>query len=357
MKKIFIAFTGPKIDQRTKIFRIAENFECWNLNKFTLGDFVKSIKKEIPPRNKNVLNNYKLPKKSRSPWGLKDDHFKDCSWGLLLPDNVPDSCVNGYAEIIFLLNLFASHFLYPVFYVTDFGVSRLPKGKDPFIYFHDQNQSKFFKSKNFVKFFDLLLLRSVYGSWYRDRAKKWDKEDWRLFVACSLFRDLKRYENQKSSMWQREAADMSTILEALFTAGDTTNEEVGYRLRKRIAVLSAFYFKDIETEVKKLYKQRCKFIHGDFYSEFFEAAKDDDSVSALPMPDFQFLYGQKEYVRFLLIGYLYIGKILKEKPRYFGDVNKVIQLLEQAIIDINLRNKIVKNLKAVYKLVPIGISL
>jgi len=57
MKKIFIAFTGPKIKQK-QIFCIEKNYECWNLDKFVLNEFVSKIKKVIPPVNKNVLQNY-----------------------------------------------------------------------------------------------------------------------------------------------------------------------------------------------------------------------------------------------------------------------------------------------------------
>jgi len=43
---------------------------------------------------------------------------------------------------------------------------------------------------------------------------RWDKEEWRLFVACSLFTELRSYENKKCPFtWQRESADMATILE------------------------------------------------------------------------------------------------------------------------------------------------
>lgn len=66
---------------------------------------------------------------------------------------------------------------------------------------------------------------------------------------------------------------MAAILEALFTAGDTTNEEVGYRLRKRVAVLLSEPFPSIENDVKELYTQRSAFVHGSFFAKIAKDTK------------------------------------------------------------------------------------
>jgi hypothetical protein len=92
-KSIFIAFTGPKIQQR------------------------------IPPMNENVLKNYKRGATAGdTPFGISSEDYARCSWGLLLPDLVPESLGNGYAEIVFLLSLYSPRFLYPVFNLSDFGI-------------------------------------------------------------------------------------------------------------------------------------------------------------------------------------------------------------------------------------------
>jgi hypothetical protein len=71
-----------------------------------------------------------------------------------------------------------------------------------------------------------------------NRVAQWSPEDWRLFLAALLFSGLQEYANGKGSYgWQRESAQMSAILKAMFTADDSHNEEVGYRIRKRLAVL------------------------------------------------------------------------------------------------------------------------
>jgi len=350
--KIFIAFTGPKIKQQ-KIFRIETGFECWNLGKFSIDEFVNKIKSVIPPINKNVLRNYKKDSADKNIFGITEAEFKKCSWGLLLPDNVPAALIKGCSEIIFLLNFYSPNFLYPVFSTTNFGVMRLQYRKDPFIYFHDQNQSKIFKSKKFVKFFKKLIPQSVYGIWQRDRCEKWDREDWRLFVASLLYSELKDYENEKQGItWQREAADMTTILESLFTAGDNTSEEIGYRLRKRVATLIGFKFPDIEKDIKTLYRERSKFIHGSFFAEVGKEAKKKDSVSALPLPDFSFLYKHKEYVRFALLAYLNLA--LSVKSKNFDGFKRPIDVLEAAIIDLKLRKKVIFLTKGFFSLLPIS---
>jgi hypothetical protein len=77
-----------------------------------------------------------------------------------------------------------------------------------------------------------------YGTWDANRVAQWSREDWRLFLAALLFSGLQEYENGTGSYgWQRESADMSALLKALFTADDPNNEKVGYRIRKRLAML------------------------------------------------------------------------------------------------------------------------
>jgi len=357
MKKIFIAFTSPKIKQK-KIHNIESYYECWNLNKYDLEEFIVDIKKEIPPINNNVLQNYKIDEaeeNDNSIFGISKDEFMKCSWGLLLPDSVPGSLTNGYSEIIFLLNLYSPYFLYPVFYVTDFGITKPRHKKHAMLYFHGQNQAKVFKRKEFVKYFEKLLPQSVYGTWQRDRCKNWDKEDWRLFVASLLYQELKDYEFEKEAItWQREAADMITILECLFTAEDSINEEIGYRLRKRLAALIGFRFKDIEKDIKQLYTERSKFVHGSFFVGVGKEAKKENSVSALPLPDFEFLYKHKEYVRYALIAYLNLALQLKQS-KIIGtnsEIKRPLDLLEKSIIDLNLRIQISRQTKELFSLLP-----
>jgi len=349
MKNIFIAFIGPKIKQRDKFFKIANNdsYECWNLSKLSFDDFIKAIQKKIPPPNKRILKNYKT-----QPFSINQEYYQKCSWGLLLPDRVPNAIIAGYSEIMLLINLYSFRFLYPAFYVANIGIIKIDHSEDLLSYHHYQDQYKIFRNKKFITFLETLFPQSVYGSWQRDRCANWNKEDWRLFVASLLFSELKKYENSKDSItWQRESADITTILECLFTAEDSISEGIGYKLRKRVGVLLGFTFENIEEEIRELYKQRSKFIHGSFFNEIGKESKNPKSVTGLPLPNFGLLYKKKEYLRFLLISYLNLDRIHKQDKGEFNE-EKVIEILEKAILDIELRKKIIKHTKNILYLLP-----
>lgn len=80
MEKIFIALTGPEIKQRNIFNVIIKNYECWNLNKLSLKDFIINIKKRIHPINNNVLSNYELKKDDKSNLlGIHKEQYKKCS--------------------------------------------------------------------------------------------------------------------------------------------------------------------------------------------------------------------------------------------------------------------------------------
>lgn len=346
-----IAFIGPEIEQEEKVLAIKDDYEIWNLKKFTLDELIEALKLKIPPVNDNVLRNYKLEEDSVDVWGLTEKQFESCSWGIFIPDSLPDVLVGSYTESIFLLNLYSPAFLYPLFYVSDMGITRLQDEKrSMFSYVHYQNQSKHFSTPEFVDFFKMLLPQSGYGTWQLDRAQRWDPEDWRLFVASYLFFGLRDYDNNKSTFgWQRESADMGAILESLFTAGDSTNEEVGYRLRKRAAVLLSDIFPEIEKDISKLYKERSQFVHGAFFAHI--ARESQHAFNNLPSPDFNLLYQQRERVRWALVAYLHLANIVKIKADEYEN-KKVIQLLEQAIIDIPLREKLLSETKNIFNLLP-----
>ena len=54
-------------------------------------------RKWIPPMNENVLKNYTREDcGAGSPFGIGSEDYAKCSWGLLLPDLVPDALGNGY---------------------------------------------------------------------------------------------------------------------------------------------------------------------------------------------------------------------------------------------------------------------
>jgi hypothetical protein len=338
-KDIFIAFTGPKIEQSTSIHEIAAGYECWNLAAFKMDEFLRSVQERIPPINENVLKNYtREAAGTGSPFGIDETDYARSSWGLLLPDIAPNALGNGYADILFLLNLYSPRFLRPVFYLSNFGIYRPDHDEHQLLYFHDQNQMLRFRRMEFVEFYKTLASESSYGSWQADRMANWDSEDMRMFVACVLFSGFRQSEHSKDVFtWQRESADMATLLEALFTAGTGDNTEVGYKLRKRAAALLAFAFPNIENEVKELYKQRSAFVHGSFFTQIRKDIEIKDGLAKLPSPPFLFLYGHKERIRFALVAYLYLNKLRKGGAAEFAACASVLDTLERSVIDLQMR--------------------
>jgi hypothetical protein len=350
-KEILLAFTGPKIAQDTVVRRIANGYECWNFNRLGREEFISAAQKRIPPLNCNVLDNYGTEKAANSPFGLDDRSYEICSWGLLLPDIVPNSLGYSVGDILFLLNLYSPRFLRPIFFLSDFGIQRPELDEDYRLFFHDQNQAERFCRLEFVTFYRTLIEEAVYGTWQADRMAKWDGEDWRVFVASLLFAELRKGEHSKQVFtWQREAANMATILEALFTAKEKDTAEVGYRLRKRMAVLLSSWFPQIERSVKELYTQRSSFVHGTFFQDAKKQIKVKDGMARLPSPPFAFLYQRKEEIRYALAVYLHLNRLRKNGAPGFKGYRSVLEILEKSIIDLDMRARVHSSAEEIVRL-------
>ena len=184
---------------------------------------------------------------------------------------------------------------------------------------------------------------------------KWSEEDWRLFMASNFYEWLEKYERGKTIFtWQRESADMATFLETLFTAGDSQNEEITYRLRKRIGALIQWKFSDVEKDIQKLYKDRSDFIHGSHYKKIIKEMRKNADDKGMPLhPDFEKLYKTKEQIRVIFIAYLYLHKIMNFKSgEFFNSYKNVQQMLEEAILNTQLRAKITDVIKPIIDLLP-----
>lgn len=354
MEYIFIAlygWEGQTINQKELIYKIGSGFECWDLKKISFEDFIIRIKKRIPSINKNVLNNYIAS--DTNDYGITKEQFKDCNWGLLIPN--PTGEIGMYHEMISVMNLYSTSFLRPAFYATYFGihvVNKKPLGN----WLGMQNRAELFKTKKFISFFKQMSSHGQYFRWYRGDVLKWNDEDWRLFMAATFYRDLEGYELGKSIYtWQRESADMATLLETLFTAGESDKEEIGYRLRKRTFVLIGWKFPFIEKEIKELYNDRSEFVHGSYFKKITKSMKKNkNSDEAMPpLPDFDKLHRMKECLRFSFVAYLHLHakKVVKTEPA-FDSFENVQKLLEEAILNTELRKKIIKIVKPVVDLLP-----
>jgi hypothetical protein len=338
------------MEQEHPVHQVEDAFECWNLQKFRLDDFVSAVQDRIPPINENALRNYRTD--AAEPvelYGISETKFQESSWGLLLPESIPDTVESSYAETLFLLNLYSSRFLHPTFYVGELGIYRLRLEKDDFRYYGPRDQANVFKRPEFPRFYEALISESARSNWQAFRVARWGKEDWRLFVACLLFKGLKKYEGAKSPFtWQRESADMATILESLFTAGTGDDSEVGYKLRKRVAALLESRQPGIEKEIKELYSQRSQFVHGSFFVRAMKDTQREDHSAKLPMPDFQFLQRQKEHVRQALAAYLYVNKLRSSGANELK--GSVLEILESSIINLDVRATIRKHAETILNL-------
>jgi len=136
----------------------------------------------------------------------------------------------------------------------------------------------------------------------------------------------------------------------LFTAGTGDGSEVGYKLRKRVAALLEFRHPGIEQEIKELYSQRSEFVHGSFFLRAKKLTTSEGHVAKLPVPDFEFLRRQKEYVRYALATYLYVNKIRNSDANQFKDAGSVLEILESSVINLDQRATVRKHAETILDL-------
>ena len=368
-KYIFIGFKGwpePKniLNKKITIFGKDKNFEIWDLRRFTYKDFLIKIKEKIPPINDTINNNYYWKEKIDTDFvGMTEEEYKECLWGILLP-NIDNDKENFYYEVLFLLNIFCPIYLKPYFYVSGMGIyNERKKIKNPCIHSpvndEQKNICKIIKSNNFVKFYEIFIIEiKKYNEAYwtnsiqnRESVFNWNDEDFKIYFSFKYYKELEKYQNSKNPfLWQKECVDMSLILEILFTSGEQDKSNIGYKLRKRTGVLIGWKFPEIEKEIKDIYNNRSDFIHGSFYKQLKKDIKNNKSYKNI---DFDNLYNKKEKIRFILIAYLYLNKVIEEKvEKDFEEYNNVTELLEDAILNIKLRNKIIKIIKPIINLIP-----
>lgn len=355
MGRIFIGFGGPKTESKNYD---GGKISCWSLATSSLESFIDEVKKVIPPINDNITdeNYFGGGHKANFGLGIKEIWGK-VSWGILIQDDAARSYTDLYERALFLINVFSPSFLYPIFYVSHLGAHRISYDHYPYanmfgwpadIRYHNQNQFEKFAAENLELFFNNLLPQSIYVSNSADRLRDWTREEWSIFAAAILFEGLKTYDSSKSPfLWQREAADISAIAEALCVE---EKEELRYRLGKRCSVLvESAHFNNVEGDIKKLYTLRSEFVHGKFGNRIRKGNKGgswgwDETL----LEDFEFLERQVKLIRFLFAGYLK----LKSESDLLGGYGTVQSMLETAIIDTNLRARVNSSTQAIFALMP-----
>lgn len=344
MRRIFLSFPGYNVGIKQKIKKI-NDFEFWNLEKIDQNEFIKLIRKKIKPINKNVVKNYFTTRDE----GAYKEAYKESAWGMLLPDFTKDPMGSRY-ESLFLVNLFSKLALPVTFYVSRMGIM-VEKTKLSFskkAIFHGEDNK--FTNKRFIQFYNLLFPEVMGTSWHADEVLKWGREDWRLSIACSSFSELSKYQKVKYPMrWQEECADIAAFYETLLSR--KKNDGGYYKIIQRIEVLLSDHYKDkfggIKKGLKDLFDYRNEFVHGSFFDRLKKETKaysDNSKMAQLPGVDFRFLEKQVEVARKVFISFFYLKKKFKKTNK------PTPELINSAIMDINLRKKIQRHTNDIMKL-------
>lgn len=352
-KYIFIGFGNADLKTDKDKYKLSGEIELWNLKQISYSVFIKSIRKIFPPIGPQTEANYEKQENGQSPFGITENQYNKCTWGILLP-NIYD---NGIDELRFIMDLYCGVFLYPFFLVNNLGVNVLAENLnkppyDPSI----QNQNQFikFNSENFMKFLNIFSQAGQFSAWHALRVTKWEVEDFRMFTASMIYQGLSKYYNSKPIfMWQREMADISMLLENLFTAQGSVNTEIGYRLRQKITLLLQDKYPEINSKMKNLYDLRSEFVHGSFFNRMKKSTKTVEGLGDLPKVEWQLLHETFEFARYALIIclYLHINRSLISDNQNQG-YESVINMIEDSILDIDIREKVLMKANNVIRLRP-----
>jgi hypothetical protein len=350
MQKIFLAFPGYQVTLKQKIKKIGD-FEFWSLEKIKDDEFISLIQKKIRPFNKNVKKNYFFINTEQD---FKES-YKNCSWGMLLP-NYADDYLDGRYESSFTVDLFSELNMPVMFYVQRMGVSVEKKN----LLIHEKAQfhseDKKFLNKNFVSFYNLIFPSLIGIRWQAYEVAKWNREDWRMHVSCLLFNELAKYQKSKKVMtWQAECADIVSFYESLLSK--EANDNGKYKISQRIEVLLGRYYKKefpkIVDGLRELFNSRNDFVHGSFFDRLKKGTKtypDNKDMAQLPMVDFNFLENQSRMAKQILIVFLYLKKIFKGK-KLPNNYKTIPEMICAGIMDIKIRNTIQDYTDQILKLV------
>jgi len=347
VRKIFLSFPGYQVKIRGKRKKLGD-FEFWNLEKIGEVKFLELIKKEIKPLNKNVVKNYF----STSNEDLYKQSYAESTWGMLLPDYSNENWGSRY-ESLFIVNLFSDISLPVMFHVSRLGVTveKTKLGIHEKSKFHSEDKK--FSNKKFTEFYKLLTPEIMGINWRADEVLKWDREQWRLSIACLLFSELEQYQRSKKVMtWQKECAEIVTLYETLLSR--RKNDNGRHKIVQRVEILLAEHYKKdfpkIRKNLKTLFDYRNEFVHGGFFDRLKKATKPypSDTLAQLPNVDFQFLEEQTEVLRKTLILFIFLRKKFKKSKKYAG--LSVPAIINMGIMDIATRKKIREYSKQILEL-------
>jgi len=352
MRKIFLAFPSYKVKIRGKRKKIGD-FEFWNLDKINRNEFINLIEKEIKPSNKNV-------KRNNHAWLDEDNPYKDMYqscydnsvWGILLPDYSKDKLDSKY-ESSLIINLFSDLSLPIMFSVASGGITIYKSKLDDLEKSKFHSEDKKFTNIKFTEFYKLLTPEVMGINWRADEVLKWDREQWRLSIACLLFSELEQYQRSKDVMtWQKECAEIVTLYETLLSR--CKNDNGRHKIVQRVEILLAEHYKKsfpkIKKNLKTLFDYRNEFVHGGFFDRLKKATKPypNDTLAQLPNVDFQFLEEQTAVLRKTLVLFIFLRKKFKKSKKYAG--LSVPEIINMGIMNIATRKKIREYANQILKL-------
>lgn len=350
MKRIFLAFPTYQVKSKRRIKKF-NNYELWNLEKISEEEFIELIQKAIRPLNRNVCNNYFFPSDRR----ISEKSYKKSSWGLLLPDYSAGN-LNSKDESLLAVNLYSDLFQPLMFYVGVMGISVERRSIELQIKSGFHGEDGKFAKKKFSKFYNRIFPEIIGTSCILPDILLWDREKWRLSIACLLYNRLEKYQRSFQMLtWQNECADIVTLYEALLSRYERDTGK--YRIIQRLEVLLDNHYRSrfpgIKSDLEKLFDYRNEFVHGSFFERLKRQTKRNINSNGFPQMarfDFSFIFKQKEIVRKVFICYLYLKKRFKNtKDKKLKDLT-IAQIIHLSIMDMKLRDRIQKYVNEILKL-------
>ena len=273
---------------------------------------------------------------------------------MLLPDYSKDSLGSRY-ESLFVTNLFSGLYLPVTFYVGKHGITveKIKLEDHKKTCFHGEDKK--FTNKNFLRFYKLLVSEIMGTNWHAYEVLTWDREQWRLSIACLLFNELEKYQKSKEIMtWQKECAEIVTLYEMLLSR--FKNDNGRYKIIQRVEVLLGGHYKNNFKNIKKhlttLFDYRNEFVHGGFFDRLKKETNsysDNKQMAQLPSVDFKFLEEQPELLRKTLIVFVYLRKKFKKTKAKTLKGLSIPEIINLGIMDITVRKKIQKYAREILK--------
>lgn len=349
MKRIFLAFPGYQVKIRGKVKKIGD-CEFWNLKQIDEKEFLAMIQSKIPPLNKNVTSNYFGFNSSEN----YSKSYKHTAWGVLLPDYSKYDNMPKIDSSLLVIHLYSGLSSPLTFYVNRLGIEIRNTSIQP----NDKSNAirvELLANNKFQKFYEQIF--PVIDRSELDTALviRWNKEQWRLCVACQLFKSFQKYQFSKDIMtWQKECAEAVNFYETLLSVNK--GDYGKFKMMQRIKVMLGKFYeknKDLEQGLGAVFDHRNEFLHGDFFNRLKKMTKpypNDNKMAQLPIMDFRFLREQGNLLRMTFIVFLHLSKKFEKVRSKTLQGLSIPEIIQHGIMDIQTRKRIQQYSEEILKL-------